>query len=424
MSKLVFTDLAASIIQHTNDGIITKTLDGTITSWNAAAERLFGYSAAEAIGKSISMLIPPIQRAEEQQILATIARGTSIDHIETIRVRKDGSSINVSIAISPLFDKQNNVIGASKIARDITQQKQAEARLKHYEALVRYSNDAIVSKTLDGVVTSWNPAAERLFGYRADEVINQPLLAIVPPDLIDEEKLVLARLDRGEIINHIETVRIHKDGRRVDISMTISPIIDEFGKVIGASNISRDISVRKLEEAIVTDMAYHDPLTDLANRRLLTDRLARTMFAEERTKRHGALIYIDLDNFKQVNDTAGHDIGDQLLVGVARKIESVVRQNDTVSRLGGDEFAILLDGLSDVGETAAAEAQIVAAKILETLRTSYQIKHMTFDCSPSIGVALFRGREISVTEVLKRADQAMYQAKLSGKNRVRFVGLS
>lgn len=423
MKKNVFAHLAAAIIEQTNDGIISKALDGTITTWNAGAEALFGYTANEAIGQPIEILIPQDRIEEERRVLEIIGRGERVEAFDTVRLRKGGSRINVSVAISPIQDADGKVIGASKIARDITVQKQAEARLKYYEAMVRFSNDAIISSTLDGVITSWNPAAERLFGYTEVEVIGQSLSLIVPAELLAAELQILTRLSRGENSSHHETVRVHKDGRRIDISSTISPILDQFGHVVAASNIARDIALRKLEEAIVTDMAYHDPLTNLANRRLLMDRIRRIMLSEQRTRRHGALLYIDLDNFKHVNDRAGHDIGDLLLIAVAKRIAGIVRENDTVSRLGGDEFAVLLDGLNEEPQAARHEAQLVANKVIDCLRPAYQIRDAIFDCAPSIGVALFRGKDLPVEEILKRSDQAMYQAKLSGKNRIWFDGL-
>jgi PAS domain S-box-containing protein len=249
--------LLAAIVESSDDAIISKTLDGFITSWNSGAQRIFGYTAEEAIGQHISLLIPADRIGEETEILARIGRGERIDHIDTVRRAKDGRLIEISLTVSPVRDLSGNVVGASKVARDIRARREVE-RGRQAErllaAVVESSDDAIISKTLKGIITSWNGGAERLFGYTADEMIGQPVMKLIPSDRQDEEGVILARLARGERIEHYETVRKAKNGRLIDISLTISPILDERGKVVGASKIARDVSQqketqRKLEEA-------------------------------------------------------------------------------------------------------------------------------------------------------------------------------
>src|SRR5688572_681903 len=249
--------LLAAIVESSDDAIISKTLDGVITSWNGGAQRIFGYTAAEAIGKHVTMLIPEDRRGEEREILARIRRGERIEHIDTVRRTKDGRLIDISLTVSPVRDLSGSIVGAAKVARDVTVRRDAE-RGRQAErllaAVVESSDDAIVSKTLKGIITSWNKGAERLFGYPAHEAIGQPILMLIPSDRQDEEAVILGRLSRGERIEHYETVRKAKNGRLIDISLTISPIFDERGKVIGASKIARDISQqketqRRLEEA-------------------------------------------------------------------------------------------------------------------------------------------------------------------------------
>ncbi|HYG64811.1 MAG TPA: PAS domain S-box protein, partial [Thermoanaerobaculia bacterium] len=241
----------AAIVESSQDAIVSKSLEGIIRTWNAGAERLFGYSAEEAVGRSITLLIPEDRLDEERRILAQIARGERIEHYETIRVSKDGRRLDISLTISPLRDSEGRIIGASKVARDVTGRRQAEEAQARLAAIVESSHDAIISKTLDGVIRTWNTGAERLFGYTAEEAVGRPITLLIPPDRLDEERMILARLARGEQIEHYETVRVAKNGRPIAISLTISPIRDSEGRIIGASKVARDVTDRKqAEEAL------------------------------------------------------------------------------------------------------------------------------------------------------------------------------
>jgi len=242
----------AAIVASSGDAIISKTLKGIVTTWNDAAEQLFGYKAEEMIGQPVIRLIPAEAQDQERDILSRISRGERIEHYETVRCRKDGSRVNVSLAISPLFDAHGKVIGASKIARDITQPKLAERAMAHLAAIVTSSDDAIISKDLNGTVMSWNLAAERLFGYRADEMIGQSVIKLIPEDRHDEERRILDMVSRGEVVETYETIRRRKDGTDVHVSLTVSPLFDGQGRVIGASKIARDITEQVQHEQALT----------------------------------------------------------------------------------------------------------------------------------------------------------------------------
>jgi PAS domain S-box-containing protein len=235
----------AAIIDSSDDAIVSKTLDGIITSWNRGAEEMFGYSAAEAIGQHITLIIPPERHAEEANILARLRRGEKIDHFETVRQTKDGRKLDISLTVSPIKDSQGRIVGAAKVARDVTLRTQAYEERERLAAIIDSSDDAIVSKTLDGVITSWNHGAEQMFGYSAAEAIGQHITLIIPPERHAEEADVLAHLRRGEKVDHFETVRQTKDGRKLDISLTVSPIKDAQGRIIGASKVARDITLQK-----------------------------------------------------------------------------------------------------------------------------------------------------------------------------------
>jgi PAS domain S-box-containing protein len=238
----------AAIVESSDDAIASKDLDGIILTWNRGAERLFGYTADEVIGKPITILIPPELHYEETLILGRIRRGEGVDHYETVRRRKDGSEVEVSLTVSPIKDAHGRVIGASKIARDISDRREAERSARQLAAIVASSEDAIVGKDLDGIILTWNRGAERLFGYTADEVTGKPITILIPPERHDEETLILGRIRRGERVDHYETVRRRKDGSQVEVSLTVSPIKNAHGRVIGASKIARDITDRKRAE--------------------------------------------------------------------------------------------------------------------------------------------------------------------------------
>jgi PAS domain S-box-containing protein len=201
--------------------------------------------------------------------LARLRRGERIDHYETVRRRKDGTLLDISITVSPIRDSRGTIIGASKIARDITDQKRADGAIKRLAAIVETSDDAILSKDLHGVITSWNRGAKRIFGYTADEAIGQPVTILIPPERINEEPEILARIRSGERIDHFETVRQRKDGTRLDVSLSVSPITDSHGRVIGASKIARDITeLKKTREALERLVAERTAELSATNKQL------------------------------------------------------------------------------------------------------------------------------------------------------------
>lgn len=237
--------LYASIVGTSSDAIISKNLDGIIQTWNRGAENIFGWTADEIIGKSLTMIIPDHLLQEEVEIIAKLRRKETIDQYETIRRTKDGRLINISVTVSPIMDENGVVIGGSKIARDITDQFLMNKERAILAAIVSSSDDAIISKDLEGKVQTWNQSAERIFGYTAAEMIGKPIALLVPPEIPSEEPFILAKIKRGERVDHYETIRQAKDGRRIDISLSISPIRDANGTIIGASKIARDITEQK-----------------------------------------------------------------------------------------------------------------------------------------------------------------------------------
>jgi PAS domain S-box-containing protein len=248
------SDWLAAIVDSSDDIIISKNLDGIVTSWNKSAERVFGYTSQQAIGKPLTALIIPKDRQQEEaEILSRVQQGEPVDHFDTVRQRKDGSLVDVSVTISPIRDSSGRIVGASKVARDITEKKRWERNTALLAAIVDSSDDVIVSKNLDGIITSWNRGAERTFGYSAPEAIGKHITLIIPSDRLEEENEILRRLRRGERVDHFETVRRRKDGVLLDMSLTISPIRDAAGHIIGASKVAKDITLQKRAEEILRE---------------------------------------------------------------------------------------------------------------------------------------------------------------------------
>lgn len=236
----------AAIIESSDDAILVKDLRGVIHSWNRGAERLFGYTAEEVIGKPIYVLIPPDREKEEPYILSLIASGERLDHYSTVRCRKDGSLIDISLSVTPIRDADGRVIGATKIARDVSETRRAERQRdllalaeQRLAAMVESSDNAIIDSDLDGVIRAWNGSAERLLGYPAREAIGKPAAMLLPEGRRDEVRDLLVRVAAGERIGWHPTTLRRRDGATTQISLNLSPICDLGGGVVGISMTAR-----------------------------------------------------------------------------------------------------------------------------------------------------------------------------------------
>jgi two-component system cell cycle sensor histidine kinase/response regulator CckA len=254
----------AAIVESSDDAIVSKTLEGTVLTWNASAERIFGYTAQEMIGSSIYVLIPPELHDEEREVLARIQRGERVAHFETTRRRKDGTLFPIDLTVSPILDADGRIVGASSIKRDMSDRKQAMATSARLAAIVESSDDAIVSKTLDGVILDWNAAAERMFGFAASDIVGRSIYTLVPDELQLEEQTILQRVAQGEHVAHYETTRLRSDGKRIDIALTVSPVRDSNGKIIAASSIQRDITERRQAEEALRQASKMEAIGALA----------------------------------------------------------------------------------------------------------------------------------------------------------------
>lgn len=275
--------------------------------------------------------------------------------------------------------------------------------------------DAVVVTDMQGVVVDWNSGSEELYGYSKEEAIGQPVSILHVPE--DTDKITAEVLDA--IAKHGkwtgEVRMLHKDGSIGWIESMVVPLLDDEGSMIGALGINRDISERIRNEEQLVRMAHYDQLTELPNRTLLIDRLEQVMLHAQRNNSRFALLYIDLDNFKVVNDDAGHAVGDLVLKETAKRLKQAVRASDTVARIGGDEFVVLLEEL----HTDDAAAQ-VAEQIVNGLRESCSVKGYSAKLTGSIGIAIYPDDGKTTDELLSSSDKFMYIAKKSGKDKFSF----
>ncbi len=300
--------------------------------------------------------------------------------------------------------------------RQLEDLKQSE--LKFATAFTSSPVAASIATASEGRILDVNANFERDFGWSVEELKGQTALGLgLWPDVPRREQFTDILNRHGRTVNH-ETVWRHRNGELRNVSIA-GEIIDLDG-VPCILAYTTDITERKAAEEQIQRLAFFDPLTNLPNRRLMMDRLDQAMAACARHQRLGALLFIDLDNFKTINDTHGHDKGDLLLKQVGTRLVDCVRDGDTVARLGGDEFVVMLEDLSGNAIEAAPQAEAVGRKIMAALNETYDIRPLSFHCSPSMGITLFGTQQENIEEPIKRADMAMYQAKAAGRNTIRF----
>ena len=322
--------------------------------------------------------------------------------------------------------EQNSALQA--LVAERTQALQESQAL--YRLLTEDAQDVLWRADSQLVLTYISPADERLRGFRADEVVGRHVFDMFNEEGVAVLKAMIARRVQEEASGtpvgflNFEVQHRCKDGRLIWGEVLSKPDRNAQGEITGYHGITREITERKRLEEQVHQLAFHDPLTHLANRRLMLDHLEQAMSASKRSQRHGALLFLDLDNFKPLNDTHGHGVGDLLLIEVAERLKACVREADTVARFGGDEFVVLLSELSTQPGEAAEQAVAIAEKVRTRLADPYVLQSapsassIRHECTASIGVAVFRGRDESQNTVIDRADAAMYQAKEEGRNRI------
>ena len=412
-------------------GILHTSLDGQILECNECFARIVGYTTAELAGTSFQAITPPEDRGAGNKALVRLLSGEAQTvSFEKRYLRRDGSLTWVMLTVSIQHDDRGRPLCFLTLVQDINARKEAEELLlaaqealrlseERYRLMFHTSLDGIcLTRLTDGMCVDCNNTFLETSGYTREEVIGHTSAELkfwLNPD--DRQSMVEA-VRRDGACRNLEARFRMKNGETIWGLLSAS-LIDLEGTPCFMT-ITRNISDTKAAEDEIRHLAFYDPLTDLANRRLLLDRLRQTVAASQRTGRLRALLFIDLDNFKTLNDTLGHSIGDLLLKEAARRLSSCIRAVDTAARVGGDEFVVILEELSPNAEDAASQAEAVAEKIVAVLNEPYTLSGRVCLSTASLGITVFGQRNESTTEVLQQADIAMYQAKTAGRGAIRF----
>jgi diguanylate cyclase (GGDEF)-like protein/PAS domain S-box-containing protein len=399
-----------AVIDTAREGFWMVDRQGYLQEVNEAYARMSGYPAEELVGMHISQLEAGDVQAQRDK---TTMQGTS--RFESRHRRKNGEEFDVEVSMTYMPESQQFFA----FCHDISRRKRAEQELR-IAATAFETHDAIMITDVNANIIRVNQAFTDITGYPAHEVLgkNPRMLSSGRQDKQFYVEMWDQLLRTGSWAGELWDRR--KNGQVYPKWLTISAVKDERGQTTHYVGIFSDITARKQAEEEIRNLAFYDALTKLPNRRLFLDRFRAALPASARHRNYGAVLFIDMDKFKQLNDTLGHDYGDLMLIEVARRTKACVREMDTVARLGGDEFVVLIEEVSRDAEDASHKVGLVAEKIRAALAQPYLLREHEHRSSPSIGVSLYRGNEHPVEELLRHADMAMYRAKEAGRNAVRF----
>ncbi len=380
----------------------------------------FGYQASELIGKQLFKFMPPEEhRRVSKAVIPLLQRKACFRDLEVAMLDHAGHLHHIVCNANPIISKEGHLLGYRGVIRDITARKQAEIDLR-IAATAFDSGEGMVITDHQGLILRVNQAFLNDSGYTRNE-LNGYRMGMAKTDTLDErfyhEMWKQIRTNgcwQGEVMDR------RKNGQSYPKWLSVSAVKDSQGVVTHYISTHFDLTERKKVEDRVFELAYFDQITGLPNRMLFLDRLKQSMAAASRNGMYGALFFIDLDNFKTLNDTLGHDIGDQLLKVVGQRLAASVRRENTVARLGGDEFVLVIQNLSSSESVAAKFAEGIAEKILKVLNRPYTLANTSHHSSQSIGITLFQGESTPVDKLMRQADLAMYKAKSSGRNAFRF----
>ncbi|MDQ3908701.1 MAG: EAL domain-containing protein, partial [Acidobacteriota bacterium] len=406
------------LFSDANDAVYTADLHGNYTSMNEAGVRMLGYALEEILQMNFRHVAPPEQIERWREMLRRKLHGSEATTCyETEIVTKSGERVSLEVSTQLIYGAGGEPCGVQGIARDVTERKRSEEALRQseerYRELFENANDIVYTHDLYGNFTSLNKTGERVTGYTRAEACRMNIADVVAPDHFGRARQMLANKRGGEGATRYELEIIAKDGRRVPLEIS-TRVFCRDGEPAGVQGIARDITERRQAEQALRHIAFHDALTGLPNRALFTQQLHVAVEGAKRGDGHGlfAVLFIDLDRFKVINDSLGHPLGDKLLVALARRLEGGLRGGDTVARLGGDEFAILLNDLEK-----PEDALRVADRVLSEIAQPFQLGGHEVFTAASIGIALSTSGYTNEEEVLRDADTVMYRAKAQGAAR-------
>lgn len=404
-------DNNSALLRTAVDGIHVINLKGDIVMANDAFCRLLGYDMDEVMQLNVTQWDAYLDKDELIPNIVKL-RG-QVSTFETRHRRKDGTILDVEINTVGVDINNTPLLFCS--ARDITERKAIEHQLRQAANVFHYSQESLMIINNKGIIADVNNAFTRITGYTREEAVGQ-----CPP-------LINAEQNDAQICLHIrnaldksgywsgETWNVRKNGEVYATNLTISRVTDQSGRISNLVGIFSDITPSKRYQEQLEQIAHYDPLTQLPNRLLFADRLQHEVIRASRNNTVVAVVYLDLDGFKQVNDTCGHAAGDQLLNALATRMKYALRDEDTLARIGGDEFVAVLVDLESV-----EACEVVLKRLLSAAASPVMIDNQPHQVSASIGVACYPHDGIDADQLIRRADHAMYQAKQSGKNRYQF----
>jgi diguanylate cyclase (GGDEF)-like protein/PAS domain S-box-containing protein len=414
--------MLAAIVTHSDDAIISKTLDGIVTSWNKGAEVMFGYHEQEMIGQSIFMTFPADRLAEEGLCINKIKNNEQIHHFQTQRINKTGEIIDVSLSLSPMKNAMGEITGVSNIIRNISLEQSLKNKIlaQHEQLIVTMDSigDAVITTDNEGLVQYLNPVAQQLTGWSNEEAHGKSLTQVfniinetTREPCLDPVNLCLKQNRVIGLANH--TILIHRNGTEYGIEDSAAPIRDKKGKVLGVVLVFHDVTSQRQMANEIAYRATHDNLTGLINRSEFDIRLKALIHNQRERTVFNALMFIDLDQFKIINDACGHQSGDQVLLEISLLITGLVRNTDTVARIGGDEFAIILTKCTEEKTMQIAND---ICKLVSNYR--FQFEDKNFQIGASIGLVIIDQHWHSIKDIVQAADNACLEAKRTGRNRV------
>ncbi|HYD33436.1 MAG TPA: diguanylate cyclase [Methylophilaceae bacterium] len=413
-------DLYKTIMEASPVAMLVVEGDGSIILCNRAAEQTFGYNTNELTGKNLNTIVP--YRNPIESLVDKFATGQPADKIINHNItgfRKDRSQIEARVSLSPMPFEHRQVIFVTIVDHTLlnsTKQglKEGEAR---FRAVFKFSPIGMAILGTDGRWLKANNALCEMLGYSEEELMSRTMLDLTHPEDMHNNLNMLHQSVSGELDQYrVEARYFHKNGNTLWISSSISKIVDGAGNPMHLIAQMENITDAKSNQELIQHLEYHDVLTDLPNRRLLIDRLNQNLMQAKRHKRLMAVILLDIDDFKQINETHGHKVGDELLKIVAARLNKCVRSVDTISRQGGDEFVIVLAEIS-----RAQDAQIVANAILKDISQPISIGNIEVQTTSSLGIAIYSpGSPDDVEKLLEKARKALFEMKEEGRNGYRF----